>query len=247
MKLVRFSHNNAIYTGESRNGALYSDHGVFSPDDVVPLTPSEPSKIICVGLNYSDHAEELGMTPPAEPIIFLKPPSAIIACGMDIVIPECSRQVEQEAELAVVIRDKCARLPEEQVPEHILGYTCFNDVTARDLQKRDGQWTRAKSFDTFAPVGPCLETDPLSDDISIRSYVNGELRQDSRTSRMLFTVNELVSFISGIMTLMPGDIITTGTPPGVGPVVPGDNICVEVEGVGKLINGVRSSGSANRG
>jgi 2-keto-4-pentenoate hydratase/2-oxohepta-3-ene-1,7-dioic acid hydratase in catechol pathway len=244
MKLVRFSHNGAIHTGEWSDGVIHADSGSFSFDDIVLLAPSAPSKIICVGLNYSDHAEELGLEPPSEPIIFLKPPSALIAGGMDIVIPECSMQVDHEAELAVVIRDECACLAEERVREHILGYTCFNDITARDLQKRDGQWTRAKSFDTFAPTGPFLETGPLSDDIPIRSYVNGVSRQTSSTSRMLFTVNELVSFISGIMTLMPGDIIATGTPPGVGPLRPGDSVCVEIEGVGKLVNGVRSSAGA---
>ena len=202
------------------------------------LPPCTPSKIVAVGLNYRDHAAELGMAIPDEPVIFLKPPTTVIGPGEAICHPAASTRVDYEAELGVVVRARVKGITPREAPGHILGYTCANDVTARDLQKKDGQWTRAKSFDGFCPVGPWLETGLDPDDLLIQSYLNGELRQSSRTSQLIFRVNELVSFISGIMTLEPGDLIITGTPAGIGPMKPGDEVEVRIEGIGSLKNTV---------
>ncbi len=205
------------------------------------LTPSRPTKIICVGLNYRDHAEELGMPIPEEPVIFLKPSSACLPHGENIVIPSISQRVDYEAELAVVIGRKCRNVSPEEALNYILGYTCFNDVTARDLQMKDGQWTRAKSFDTFAPFGPFIVTpDMVSQRMEVRLYLNGKLRQKGSTENMIFSVEEIVSFVSQVMTLQRGDLIATGTPPGVGLLSPGDEVMVEVTGVGRLVNRIVS-------
>lgn len=209
--------------------------------DVTLLPPCYPSKIVCVGLNYRDHAKELGMILPKVPVIFLKPPSAVIGHGQEIVYPSSSRQVDYEAELAVVIKKTTRHVPVENVSSYIMGLTCGNDVTARDLQREDGQWTRAKSFDTFCPIGPFLAVDLDPDCLKIKLTVNGEIRQNSSTSEMIFTVAELVSFISSVMTLYPGDVIMTGTPSGVGPLRVGDVVSVEIEGIGILTNKVVAS------
>jgi 2-keto-4-pentenoate hydratase/2-oxohepta-3-ene-1,7-dioic acid hydratase in catechol pathway len=209
---------------------------VFSRVKLLP--PCTPSKVIAVGLNYRDHAVELGLELPEEPVIFLKPPASVIGPGETIVYPAASSRVDYEAELGVVVRDRTRNISPGEAPDHILGYTCANDVTARDLQKKDGQWTRAKSFDTFCPVGPWLETGLDPNDLLVESYLNGERRQSSRTSQLIFKVNELVSFISGIMTLEPGDLIITGTPAGIGAMKPGDEIEVRIEGIGSLKNRV---------
>ncbi len=209
--------------------------------DVKILTPCKPSKIVCVGLNYRDHAEELGMPIPEEPILFLKPSTSILAHGEDIIYPVHTNRVDYEAELAVVIGRRCRNVSPEETKRYILGYTCFNDVTARDLQKRDGQWSRAKGFDTFAPFGPFILTeDEAPEEFSIKLYLNGKLKQKGTTKNMIFPVSELVSFVSQVMTLLPGDLIATGTPPGVGPMNPGDEVAVEVSSVGRLINRVTS-------
>ncbi|MBI5586538.1 MAG: fumarylacetoacetate hydrolase family protein [Deltaproteobacteria bacterium] len=202
------------------------------------LPPCRPSKVIAIGLNYRDHAREFNLEVPKEPLIFMKPASAVIGHREPIRAPTMSRQVDFEAELGVVIGRTCRRVTREKARDYILGYTCVNDVTARDLQKRDGQWTRAKSFDTFCPIGPFLVTNIDPGDLAVQSYLNGELRQSSRTRELIFPVEELVCFISRIMTLVPGDIISTGTPSGVGPMVPGATIEVQVEQVGRLINTV---------
>ncbi len=202
------------------------------------LPPCNPSKVVAVGLNYRDHAHELGLAIPEEPVIFLKPPTTVIGPGESVICPAASARVDYEAELGVVVKDRTRNIGPEEAPDHILGYTCANDVTARDLQKKDGQWTRAKSFDTFCPVGPWIETDLDPGDLLIQSYLNGERRQSSRTSQLIFNVHELVSFISGIMTLEPGDLIITGTPAGIGPMKPGDEIEVRIEGIGSLKNRV---------
>ncbi len=202
------------------------------------LSPCSPAKIVAVGLNYRDHAAELGFALPAEPIIFLKPPTAIIGPGEPIVYPRASSQVDYEAELGIVIRDRISHITPDEARSHILGYTCANDVTARDLQKKDGQWTRAKSFDTFCPIGPWIETDLDPGDLFVESYLNGERKQSSRTSQLIFSIDRLVSFISGIMTLCPGDLIITGTPAGIGPMRPGDEVEVRIEGIGRLKNSV---------
>jgi len=207
--------------------------------DVILLAPCVPTKIVAVGLNYRDHARELGMQVPESPILFLKPPTSVIGPGETIVRPAMSSRVDYEAELGIIIRDRVSRIPPEASRDHILGYTCANDVTARDLQKKDGQWTRAKSFDTFCPIGPWIQTDLDPDDLLIESYVNGERRQSSRTSQFIFGVDLLVSFISQVMTLEPGDLIITGTPAGIGPMQAGDEVEVRIEGIGCLKNGVR--------
>jgi 2-keto-4-pentenoate hydratase/2-oxohepta-3-ene-1,7-dioic acid hydratase in catechol pathway len=209
---------------------------VFSQIQLLP--PCAPSKIVAVGLNYRDHAVELNLPVPSAPVIFLKPPTAVIGPGEAVLYPAGSSRVDYEAELGVVMKDRVRNISPAAARDHILGYTCANDVTARDLQKNDGQWTRAKSFDTFCPVGPWIETDLNPENLLIESYLNGERRQSSRTSQFIFTVDFLVSFISGIMTLEPGDLIITGTPSGIGPMKPGDEIEVRIEGIGSLKNTV---------
>ncbi len=210
--------------------------------DATLYAPVVPSKIVCVGRNYREHAAELGNAMPDEPLLFLKAPSALIGPGAAIELPAVSTRVEHEGELAVVIGRTARRLSDAEHPlDYVLGYTCVNDVTARDLQRKDVQFTRGKSFDTFCPVGPYIETelDPL--DVQVTTRVNGELRQQGRTSAMAFPVPYLIRYISHIMTLYPGDILATGTPAGVGPLTNGDIVEVEVEGVGILRNPVRAA------
>jgi 2-keto-4-pentenoate hydratase/2-oxohepta-3-ene-1,7-dioic acid hydratase in catechol pathway len=207
-------------------------------EDVELLAPCYPSKIVCVGLNYVEHAKELKMKLPEEPILFLKPPSAVIGPGTEIIVPKSSERVDYEGELGVVIGKRCKAIAADEAKKHILGYTCFNDVTARDLQQKDGQWTRAKSFDTFAPFGPWIASiDPSDADIKTR--VNGQIRQSSNTADLIFGVPSLIEFISNVMTLEPGDVIATGTPPGVGRLEKGDVVEVEIEGIGVLKNRVK--------
>lgn len=203
------------------------------PDDFLP------SKIVCVGRNYAAHAAELGNEVPTEPLLFLKAPSAIIRNGEPIRIPRQSSQVEHEAELAVIIGSTCKDLPEDADPfAFVMGFTCLNDVTARDVQRKDVQFTRGKSFDTFCPVGPVIETDLDVSDLRVTCAVNGEIRQDGRTSQMIFPVEFLISYISRQMTLNPGDVIATGTPAGVSKLGPGDVCEVTIEGLGTLQNTV---------
>lgn len=210
-----------------------------SLDEVTLLAPCQPTKIVAVGQNYAAHAAEVGGSVPAEPLLFLKPPSAVIGPNMAIAYPHhLSRQVDYEAELAVVLGRQAYRVRPEEAAQYILGYTCANDVTARDLQKRDGQWTRSKSFDTFCPLGPWIVAGLDASDLAIRCRVNGQLRQDGRTADMVFGVHELVAFVSAVMTLLPGDVILTGTPSGIGPLEPGDRVAVEIEGIGTLENHV---------
>ncbi len=201
------------------------------------LPPVQPTKIIGVGVNYHDHAREMGRSLPEEPLLFLKPPSALIGHNEAIIYPRAAKRVDYEGELAVIIKKEARDLTDEDdVNEVILGYTCFNDVTARDLQLKDVQFTRAKSFDTFAACGPCVATDLDPSHLTIKTFLNGKLRQSSNTRHMIFLVPFLVRFISRIMTLYPGDIITTGTPAGVGPMSPGDRVDVQIEGIGTLSN-----------
>jgi 2-keto-4-pentenoate hydratase/2-oxohepta-3-ene-1,7-dioic acid hydratase in catechol pathway len=209
-----------------------------SLSDVRLLAPVVPSKIVCIGLIYKDHAREMKKAIPEEPLIFLKAPSALNHPGGDVVYPRASRRVDHEAELAVVIGRKAKDVSEREARSVILGYTCFNDVTARDLQAKDVQYARAKGFDTFAPVGPWIETELDPSALSIRCLVNGQARQDSNTREIGKSVFALVEHISHVMTLYPGDLIATGTPPGVGPVQPGDVMTVEIEGIGSLTNRV---------
>lgn len=198
-----------------------------------------PSKIVCVGLNYRDHAAEMGLPIPANPVIFLKPPSAVIHDGDDILYPPQTKELHYEAELGLVIKDRIKNITREEARQHIFGYICANDVTARDLQRLDGQWGRAKSFDTFCVLGEKVATGIEPDDLAIKLYLNGQLKQNSRTSQMIFKVDQLVAFISSVMTLEAGDVILTGTPPGIGPMEIGDEVVVEIEGIGRLTNRVK--------
>jgi 2-keto-4-pentenoate hydratase/2-oxohepta-3-ene-1,7-dioic acid hydratase in catechol pathway len=204
------------------------------------LAPVTPAKIVCVGRNYRDHAAELGNPLPSEPLLFFKPPSAIIAPGEAIRIPALSERVDFEGEIAIVIGEKCSNIgADEDVLQYIRGYTLVNDVTARDLQKKDGQFTRAKSFDTFCPVGPVVtdEIDPAAG-VSLNTRLNGELRQDGNTRDLIFPFAHLLRYITAVMTLYPGDLIPTGTPAGVGPMRPGDRVEVTAAGMGTLTNPV---------
>lgn len=201
------------------------------------LPPVMPTKIICLAVNYRPHAEEMGHAIPEEPMIFLKPPSAVIGSGQPIVLPAASQRVDFEGELAIVLGKNCRNVPPQEVAPYIFGYACANDVTARDLQKKDGQFGRAKGFDTFAPIGPWIETEVESPDaLDLVTRVNGEIRQQGNTSDMIFKPFEVVSHISSVMTLFPGDVIFTGTPSGVGQLASGDEVRVEIDQVGTLIN-----------
>ena len=208
--------------------------------DVNLLAPTEPTKIVCVGRNYVEHAKELGNEVPKVPLIFMKPPSSIIASGETILLPPQTAQVEHEAELVIVIGKRGHHIKAENAKKHILGYTIGNDVTARDLQKSDGQWTRAKGFDTFGPFGPWVDTDFDPSDAVITCRVNGQMRQMASTRDMVFNVGVLIAYISSIMTLEPGDLIFTGTPSGVGELKDGDEVSVEIEGLGIIRNKVRT-------
>ncbi len=247
MKLARF-----LLDGLAQNGVVQGEkaniNGTdFNLESLNFLPPCEPKKIVCVGLNYMDHAIELGMKPPKEPVIFLKPTSALIPHKGDIILPGQSKKVDFEGELALVIKKRCRYVKKEDARDFVLGLTCFNDVTARDIQERDVQWTRAKGFDTFAPVGPWIVTgdefNSLEDlSLRIKTKKSGVVKQDSNTDNLIFNIPYLVEFISGVMTLEPGDIISTGTPPGVGNLTQGDKIEVFIEGVGSLVNQVKSRG-----
>ncbi|WMW22393.1 fumarylacetoacetate hydrolase family protein [Methanolobus mangrovi] len=239
----RFRCNDDVFYGEVSGNTVISQEGAvieYKLSELEVLPPSHPSKIVCVGLNYHDHATELGLSVPEEPILFIKPPSAVIGQYGKILYPKVSKRVDFEAELAIIIGKRCKNITYDRAYDVIAGFTCINDVTARDLQQKDGQWTRAKSFDTFAPVGPFIV--PVEDfnpeDASIVSRVNGEVKQDSNICNLIFDVPYLIEFISGIMTLEVGDVIATGTPPGVGELHPGDVVEVEIEGIGTLTNEV---------
>ncbi len=202
------------------------------------LAPCEPTKIVAVGINYRPHAKELAFEIPAEPLIFLKPPSAVIGPGEAIVIPAMSRQVDYEGELGAVIGRPAKDISEGEALAFVLGYTCVNDVTARDLQRKDVQFTRSKSFDTFAPLGPWIETGLDPDQLTVETRVNGELRQRAGTHEMIRSTAALISFASRVMTLLPGDVIATGTPSGVGPLATGDTVSVTISRIGTLTNKV---------
>jgi 2-keto-4-pentenoate hydratase/2-oxohepta-3-ene-1,7-dioic acid hydratase in catechol pathway len=220
----------------SQNIDNFKKDEIYEIEDVEIKSPVSPSKIVCIGLNYKDHAAELKMELPDEPILFIKPQTSVIGHLDSIIYPDSSSQVDYEAELGIILSREAKNVKAENAEDFIGGYTVLNDVTARDLQRKDGQWTRAKSFDTFCPIGPYIETDldPMNQNISLT--LNGEFKQKSNTKNMIFNVYELVEFISNIMTLKPGDVIATGTPPGVGPMNGGDIVEVEIEGIGVLRN-----------
>ncbi len=222
-------------------GDIFSDYRIteriFSMDEVNFCSPVIPTKVICLGLNYAEHAQEMNKPFPKEPLIFMKPPSSVLGHKQKIVYPTASNNVHYEAELAVVIKDKIKDVSEERALEYVLGYTIGNDVTARDLQQKDGQWTRSKSFDTFCPLGPWIQTDITNpEQLDIKLWVNGEIKQKSNTSEFIFPIVQIIAFLSRIMTLNPGDVIMTGTPSGVGPLSKGDEVSIEIEPIGKLTN-----------
>ncbi len=248
MRVVR------VFTGEDvRYGladatsiTLISDEpfAAWETDDVISMVgarlmpPAMPTKIVCVGVNYTTHAREMSHDLPLEPLIFLKPPTSMNAPLGDIHLPEGAGRVDYEGELAVVMGRRAHHVSEDDALTYVLGYTCANDVTARELQARDGQWTRAKGFDGFCPLGPWVETDVDPSDLLLETYLNGNLVQSARTSDMIFSVPKLVSFISSVMTLLPGDIVLTGTPAGIGELHSGDTVEVRIEGIGGLVSRV---------
>jgi 2-keto-4-pentenoate hydratase/2-oxohepta-3-ene-1,7-dioic acid hydratase in catechol pathway len=208
-------------------------------EEVRLLAPCQPGKIICVGRNYADHAREMGNEVPKVPLIFMKPPSSVINPGDTILLPRQSNQVEHEAELVAVIGKSGRHITADQAREYVFGYTIGNDITARDLQKSDGQWTRAKGFDTFCPFGPWIDTEFDPADALITCRVSGQPRQMGSTRDMVFNIGTLIAFVSSVMTLEPGDLVMTGTPAGIGPLLDGDEVIVEIEGLGTLNNPVR--------
>lgn len=254
MKILRFAINRTVRYGilegdriRVMRGAPYKyfrkprsslkfTESTYKLEEVRLLAPCLPSKIVALGLNYRSHAEETKLQIPSVPLIFLKPSTAVIGPEDNIVYPEVSKRVDYEGELAIVIGRKAKAVDRARAKEHILGYTCLNDVSARYEQRDDVQWTRSKSYDTFAPIGPYIETDISPDDLKLETYLNGELRQSARTSDLIFPIDVLISFISSVMTLLPGDVIATGTPSGIGPIKPGDVVEVKIEGIGTLRN-----------
>ncbi|NAS24690.1 DUF2437 domain-containing protein [Herbidospora sp. NEAU-GS84] len=254
MRIARFSTGGGVAFGVVEEGeqvlARIDGHpfgGVsltgerFPVAEVRMVAPMLPSKVVAIGRNYADHAREMGNDVPEEPMIFLKPSTSVIGHNEPIAYPEhLTQHVDYEGELAVVIGRLCRDVPVERANDVILGYTCANDVTARDLQKKDVQFTRAKGFDTFCPLGPWIETDLDASDLALTTTVNGELRQSGRTSQLIFDIPALIAHVSAVMTLLPGDVILTGTPAGVGPVKPGDEVSVGIEGIGTLTNRVVS-------
>lgn len=218
-----------------------------SLDEVRLLAPAEPQKIVCVGRNYAEHAAELGNEVPTEPLIFLKPPSSLIGPDEPVVYPAISNNVQHEGELALIIGQRCRNLRAEDATDVIFGYTLANDVTARDLQRSDSQWTRGKGFDTFCPVGPWVDTQFNPANRMVRCLVNDEVRQDGNTGLMIYSIETILAFVTRFMTLEPGDLVLTGTPAGVGPVQPGDVMTVEIGGLGTLSNPVISEAEATAG
>ena len=229
-------------------GAITFTGHRWALSDVRLLSPVLPSKVVAIGKNYADHAAEMATgsnpEPPAQPLIFLKPSTSVIGTGDAIRLPAASQEVHFEGELAVVIGRPAKDVPRENALSVVLGYSCANDVTARDLQRSDGQWTRAKGFDSFCPLGPWIETVLDPSDLGLRTLVNGQVKQDGRTSALVHDVPTLIAYASRVMTLLPGDVLLTGTPAGVGPIVDGDTVTVEIEGIGELVNVVRGAGAS---
>jgi len=247
MKIVRFAADGKARYGILREQSFQAIEGkpfrqikltdqFYQRNQVKLLAPCQPSKIVALGLNYHNHAKELGSPVPNSPLTFLKPSTAVIGPEDNIVYPSASARIDYEGELAVVLKKPVWRVAVKDALDYVLGYTCFNDVTARDLQYHDKQWTRAKGFDTFAAVGPWIETDLNPGSVVLETYLNGKLKQQGNTSDLIYSIPELISFISNVMTLLPGDIIATGTPSGVGPMYPGDTVEVRIPPVGTLRN-----------
>ena len=248
LRLYRLKHDGVPRYAAEREGRFrlvdgdifdkFSEGAEITSESLDLLPPVSPSKIVCIGLNYKDHAAEQHKELPEEPLMFIKPSTAVVGPGEPIELPADVGRVDHEAEVGLVIGRTASRVKAGDAHRHILGLIAVNDVSARVLQAKDVQYTRAKGFDTFAPIGPCIAVGLDGRDLQVRAYVNGSLRQQSRTRELIFTIPELVEFVSGVMTLLPGDIISTGTPSGVGPIVPGDQVTVHVEGVGALTNPV---------
>jgi 2-keto-4-pentenoate hydratase/2-oxohepta-3-ene-1,7-dioic acid hydratase in catechol pathway len=249
LKIVRFTWEHETKYGFIEKEKVYAVEGdvfgdfergeqVGALSEIRLLAPCVPTKIVALGRNYAEHAAETQSQVPTEPLIFLKPTSAVIGPGATIVYPPISQRVDHESELAVVIGRRAKNVSAEEALDFVLGYTCGNDVTARDLQRKDGQWTRSKSFDTFCPLGPWIVTGLDPSDLAIECRVNGAVKQRSSTRQMVFSVAELVRYITQVMTLKPGDVILTGTPAGISPLQPGDRVEVEIEGIGVLENAV---------
>jgi 2-keto-4-pentenoate hydratase/2-oxohepta-3-ene-1,7-dioic acid hydratase in catechol pathway len=249
MKIVRFSVGARVRYGILNEDTIHLIEGdklceidpgarCYKLHAVRLLAPCQPSKIVALGVNYRSHAAEFKHDLPETPLLFLKPATAVVGTRHHIVYPPASKQVDYEGELGVVIRKQASRVPVEEALDYVLGYTCFNDVTARDLQRKDGQWTRAKGFDTFAPIGPWIETELDSSNLTIETYLNGDLKQKASTADLIFPVPVVVAFVSSVMTLLPGDVIATGTPSGVGPMQPGDTVDIKIQGIGTLSNTV---------
>jgi 2-keto-4-pentenoate hydratase/2-oxohepta-3-ene-1,7-dioic acid hydratase in catechol pathway len=225
-----FSHFEHLSSSSMLDGSTYT------LDRVRLVAPCLPSKIVCLGLNYCSHVEELKLPMPPVPLIFLKPSTAVIGPDDKIILPRGWKRIDYEGELGVVIGKKAKDVPEEAAKKYVLGYTCFNDVSDRHAQAADSQWTRAKGYDTFAPIGPWIETEANPDNLKIETYLNGELRQSASTSDLIFGISKLISFISSVMTLLPGDVIATGTPSGIGPMNPGDVAEIKIQKIGTLRN-----------
>ncbi len=247
MKVVRFTAGKktqyGILSGESIQAIddkpyrrLRTINHHYQLSEVKLLSPCIPTKIVCLGLNYHSHVEEIGATLPNAPLIFLKPSTAVIGPEASIIYPASSTRVDYEGELAVVIKKPVWRVAMKDALDYVLGYTCFNDVTARDLQRQDKQWTRAKGFNTFAAIGPCIETELDPENVGVETYLNGELKQRGNTRDLIYPIPQLINFISNVMTLLPGDIIATGTPSGIGPMHPGDMVEIKIEPIGTLRN-----------
>lgn len=248
MRIIRVQYKGSVFYAALREGAVLCLHRQLGLNDPIPLTEVSilplvaPSKVICVGLNYRDHARELGFEPPEQPSFFLKPPSSIIGNGQAVVLPADVGRIDHEAELALVMGQTCRNISLDNVTKYLFGYTCANDITARDVQKHDPLTGHCKAYDTFCPLGPWIETEVENlDALPIRCVVNGEVRQSGTTADMIFSPHELVCRLSRIMTLMPGDVILTGTPAGASSIKAGDMVQVEIDGVGVLFNPVESA------
>jgi 2-keto-4-pentenoate hydratase/2-oxohepta-3-ene-1,7-dioic acid hydratase in catechol pathway len=245
MKIIRYSLNpKTLPTAPDSDPEVQLGDLSQLPAGARLLPPCAPSKIVCVGRNYADHAKEFNNPAPTEPLIFLKPPSSLVGSGGAIVLPKASERIDYEGELGVVIGQRARHVKRSDAPAYILGYTCVNDVSARDFQRKDSQWTRGKGFDTFCPVGPCIVPRDQVDlkNLRVRTFLNGEKKQDAPVTDMLFDLNVIIEYVSAFMTLEPGDLIATGTPSGVGPLLPGSNIRIDIEGVGVLENTVVAEG-----
>ncbi|MFD1562007.1 fumarylacetoacetate hydrolase family protein [Haloarchaeobius amylolyticus] len=243
MKYVRFRDPaGAVRRGEYENGTVHFANESYDleSDDIDVLPPSEPSKIVCIGRNYADHADEMGSDLPDRPMLFLKPPNALAGHGDTVTAPAGKERIDYEAELGVVIGEQCRHVPEADAMDVVAGFTCVNDISNRDDQNQEQNWVRGKAFDGAAPMGPVLATpDEVPADAAVRSRVNGELKQDGSREQLIFSIPELIAEITTYLTLEPGDVIATGTPEGVGPLADGDEIEIEVEGVGTLEHSIR--------